>query len=163
MLMKAWALVERAAFWLLFVLAAVMTLVSLAQVMWRYAFDDPLTWSEELARYLFIWVAYLSAWIAWKNRAHIALDAITYLDMPRVNAVFARLVEALVLGFSAVTLVISFGLVSITFDQPSAVLEIPMGLVYAGYSAMALLIIGDILATWASLLRAPPQTAVTGR
>ena len=34
-----------------------MFVVSLLQVICRYIFNNSLTWSEELARYLFVWVS----------------------------------------------------------------------------------------------------------
>ena len=42
-------------------LMAAMCLVLLAQVISRYLFGKPLTWSEELARYMFVWLALLGS------------------------------------------------------------------------------------------------------
>lgn len=150
---RLWGGVELLAKTLLIALVAVMVAVSLAQVFWRYVFNDPLTWSEELARYAFVWIGYLSGWLAWKHRAHIALDAVTYLNRPALTRFTVRLVELLVLAFAAYTFYSNFRLLGLTIDQPSAILEIPMAYVYAGYNVMALLIGGDILMTWFGVLR----------
>ena len=45
----------------------------LAQVVFRYALNDPLTWSEELARYLFIWCAFLGWIIASRRASHLSI------------------------------------------------------------------------------------------
>lgn len=148
MLLKFWIGVEWIAKALLILLVTAMTAACLAQVIWRYVFNDPLTWSEELARYLFVWVGYLAAWLAWTHRAHIALDAVTYLRLPGLERVCLRLVEALVLVYCGWTFYASLGFLQLTATQPSAVLEVPMSYVYAGYSAMCALIIGDILVGW---------------
>ena len=50
-------------------LMAAMCLVLLVQVISRYVFSHPLTWSEELARYMFVWMALLGS--AWCGRGHI--------------------------------------------------------------------------------------------
>jgi len=150
---RAWTFIERLVLTALVVLFSTMVVACTAQVIWRYVFHDPLVWSEELARYLFIWISYISAWVAWKNRSHIALDAVIYLRSPTMTALANRVVEILVLGYCLYTLFASFQIVGITHSQPSAVLELPMSVVYAGYSAMALLIAGDILAGWLSGLR----------
>ena len=150
---RVWAFIERMVLAALVGLFASMVVACTAQVIWRYLFNDPLVWSEELARYLFIWISYLSAWVAWKNRSHIALDAVTYLNSPAMNAWTNRIVEVLVLGYCLYTLLASFHIVGITHSQPSAVLELPMSVVYAAYSAMALLITGDILVGWLSAAR----------
>ena len=151
---RLWGLVEHAAEALLVFLVATMTATCLLQVVLRYVFNDPVTWSEELARYAFVWIGYLSAWLAWKHRAHIAVDAVTYVNSPALQWISARLVEALILAFCTYTFYTNMRLLSISDLQPSAVLEVPMSWVYAGYSAMAALIIGDILVSW--FLRAPP-------
>ena len=160
---RIWGFIERMVLALLVGLFAAMVIACTAQVIWRYLFNDPLVWSEELARYLFIWISYISAWVAWKSRSHIALDAVTYLNSPAMNAWTGRIVEVLVLGYCLYTLLASFQIVGVTHSQPSAVLELPMSVVYAGYSAMALLIAGDILVGWLSGARheAIPQTLAT--
>ena len=155
---RVWAFIERLVLAALVGLFAVMVLACTAQVVWRYLFNDPLVWSEELARYVFIWISYLSAWVAWKSRSHIALDAVTYLKSPAMNAWTNRIVEVLVVGYCLYTLLASFQIVEITHSQPSAVLELPMSVVYSGYSAMALLITGDIVVGWLSGTR---QAAAT--
>lgn len=134
---------------LLIALMATMTLVCLAQVLWRYAFDDPLTWSEELSRYLFVWIGYLGAWLAWRRRQHIALDAAQLLRSPALRQASARLVEGLVLAFCIVTAVGNVSLLGIAAQQPSAVLQMPMAWVYLAHTVMALLIAADIAAAWA--------------
>jgi TRAP-type C4-dicarboxylate transport system permease small subunit len=157
---RIWGFIERMVLAVLVGLFAAMVIACTAQVIWRYLFNDPLVWSEELARYLFIWISYISAWVAWKSRSHIALDAVTYLNSPAMNAWTGRIVEVLVLGYCLYTLLASFQIVGITHSQPSAVLELPMSVVYGGYSAMALLITGDILVGWLSGARpdAAPQS-----
>lgn len=148
MLLQFWTGVEWLARALLCALISAMVIVCLGQVIWRYAFNDPLIWSEELARYLFVWVGYLAAWFAWTKRAHIALDAVTYLGLPGLERACGRLVEAIVLVYCGVTLYACIGFLRLTSNQPSAVLEVPMSLIYGGYAAMCVLIIGDIVIGW---------------
>ena len=47
-----------------------ITLVLFAGVVWRYFFVDPLTWSDEIARTLFVWLAFIGAAIGVKRRLH---------------------------------------------------------------------------------------------
>jgi TRAP-type transport system small permease protein len=160
---RIWGFIERMVLAALVGLFAAMVIACTAQMIWRYLFNDPLVWSEELARYLFIWISYISAWVAWKSRSHIALDAVTYLNSPAMNAWTSRIVEVLVLGYCLYTLLASFQIVGVTHSQPSAVLELPMSVVYAGYSIMALLVTGDILVGWLSGARreVAPQSLAT--
>ncbi len=57
---------------LVFLLVA-MTLTVFSQVIARYIFEAPLSWSEELARFILIWLSMLSAAYAFKKKSHFAL------------------------------------------------------------------------------------------
>ena len=61
---RLWAFIERLVLSALVGLFGAMVVACTAQVIWRYLFNDPLVWSEELARYLFVWISYISAWVA---------------------------------------------------------------------------------------------------
>src|ERR1700730_807297 len=64
------------------VLVVVETLVLFAGVISRYVFDRPLTWSDELASILFLWLAMLGAVIALRREGHMRLTAIVALGGP---------------------------------------------------------------------------------
>nr|WP_275299067.1 TRAP transporter small permease [Halomonas kenyensis] len=53
-----------------------MVLVVLGGVVFRYVLNDPLMWSEELARYLMIWIGLVGAAITLKHGEHIRINAI---------------------------------------------------------------------------------------
>lgn len=44
------------------------------QIVWRYILELPLPWSEEVARYLLVWISLLAVAIAFRNDSHIRLD-----------------------------------------------------------------------------------------
>lgn len=45
-----------------------------AQVVARYALNNPFVWAEEISTYLFIWIVFLGSGLAFQRRSHIALD-----------------------------------------------------------------------------------------
>lgn len=55
--------------WAVIAIISAMCLVLLAQVISRFIFRKPLIWSEELARYMFVWISLLGG--AWCARKHI--------------------------------------------------------------------------------------------
>jgi TRAP-type C4-dicarboxylate transport system permease small subunit len=121
-----------------------MVAATLAQVVARYGFAAPLSWSEELSRFLFVWLSFLSAWLAWQRREHIAVDLLPEAFRPAAT----RLCEALVLGFAILAMVKGMRLMGLAAGQPSAALNLPMVWVYAGFYAGFGLIAGDILMGW---------------
>jgi len=60
--------------YLLFGLGFAMTIVVAIQVLCRYVFNYSLFWSEELARYLLVWLSFLGASVAYRRKAHPGID-----------------------------------------------------------------------------------------
>jgi len=66
----------------------------LGQVVFRYFLGSPLVWSDELARYLFVWCAFLGWIVAARKRSHLGIAVVGERLGPRGAAVL-RLVGAL--------------------------------------------------------------------
>ena len=57
--------------WVIAALFGATIVVVTAQVVWRYAFNNSLVWTEELSRYLFVWMTFQGAALAGKESSHI--------------------------------------------------------------------------------------------
>ncbi len=51
-----------------------MLLMVFINVVLRYAFDTGLTWSEEMSRFVFVWLVFLGAIAALKDKMHLGVD-----------------------------------------------------------------------------------------
>ena len=71
-----------------------ITLVLFAGVIWRYFFVDPLTWSDEIARLLFAWLAFVGAAVGVKRGSHSAVVFFETRMPPRWQRVMALLALA---------------------------------------------------------------------
>ncbi len=60
--------------YLLFGMGFGMALVVALQVLCRYGFNHSLFWSEELARYLLVWLSFLGASVAYRRKVHPGID-----------------------------------------------------------------------------------------
>lgn len=58
-------------------LMAAMLAVMAAQVTSRYVFGQPLAWTEEVLRYLYVWLVFLGASAAYADRGHVAVTLIS--------------------------------------------------------------------------------------
>ena len=115
----------------LITIVVVMTGIVLLQVLYRYVFAQPLHWSEELARYLFVWLSILGATLALQKKGHFGLD-IFYQMLPKKGRRFGQFFIYLLLGI--VIWVIFFQgiiLVQKTVLQESPAMGISMSWVYA--------------------------------
>jgi TRAP-type C4-dicarboxylate transport system permease small subunit len=144
----AWGAIEGLARAVLVAAVVAMVAVTLAQVLSRYVLAAPLTWSEEAARYLLVWISFLAAWLAWRERGHLGLDVMAARlagRWPRAGRLVPEFAVAL---FAAASLAVTPPLLALTAMQPSAVLELPMSWVYAAWPTAAALILGDVLVGW---------------
>jgi TRAP-type C4-dicarboxylate transport system permease small subunit len=104
------------------------------QVISRYLFSSPSSWTEEMARFLLIWIALLGAVYAFRTGMHLGLDILPKKLEGASAQWLKRLTLFLVIAFSGAVLVVGGGsLVQLTWElrQHSAVLGLPMSLVYA--------------------------------
>lgn len=114
------------------------------QVFSRFVLSDPSSFTEELSRYLLIWIGILGASYAYKTKAHLGLDFFVSKMQGRQKR-FTLIAIELVVIFFAVTVMVfgGFTLVNITLElkQTSAALGIQMGLVYSVIPLSGLLFI----------------------
>jgi TRAP-type C4-dicarboxylate transport system permease small subunit len=85
-------------------LIAIMTAIVFAQVVFRYLLSSPLVWSEELARYLFVWVTMIGSAMAVRMGLHYGLD-ILVKPLPRALAAFAGMLGSAIIAAIAITLI----------------------------------------------------------
>mgnify|MGYP003608844836 FL=1 len=76
MLRRFNAVVNRALEGFLIVGFVAMTLVIFLQVIFRYFLLQSLSWSEEVARYLFVWLTFLGASVVARSRSHITVESV---------------------------------------------------------------------------------------
>ncbi|MHB0870459.1 MAG: TRAP transporter small permease [Chloroflexota bacterium] len=112
-------------------LLALMTVIIFLQVLFRYFLMQPLHWTEETARFLFIWVALLGAAVAFKDRTHFAITMFTNgLPAPVRSAVqpVVALGTTFLLG---VMIKEGWYLVELNQIQESPAIGVPMSVPYA--------------------------------
>ncbi len=115
----------------LITLVAVMTVVVFLQVVYRYVLTQPLHWSEELARYLFVWLSILGATLGLQKRGHFGLDFFYRVFPDKGRRFLQFLIYLLMGGVILVILVQGIKLVQVTMLQESPAMGISMGWAYA--------------------------------
>ncbi|CAG0949733.1 Sialic acid TRAP transporter permease protein SiaT [Burkholderiales bacterium] len=110
---------------------AAMFACVVAQVVFRYFLGDPLVWSDELARYLFVWASFLGWIVAARRRSHLRIDTATRRLPPRGEAAF-RLVGAIAgAAFAALLAFYGWRIMQRNLDVETTTLFFSMGVVYA--------------------------------
>ena len=119
--------------WILVIIMAAMTFNVLWQVFSRFLLQNPSSFTEELARYMLIWVGILGAAYVAGQKLHLAIDLLPTKLTGKSKAYLEIFINLTIIVFASTVLV--FGgirLVSITLmlNQISAAMQIPLGYVY---------------------------------
>lgn len=141
--MKFIRLLDKALNVMLASLMVAMVVSVVWQVLSRYLFVVPAAWTEELARFLLIWIGMLGAAFAYRNGSHLGLDLLPEKLQGDSKVLLKRLTHFICLLFAAIVLVIGGGsLVSITWElkQFSAAMGMPIAFVYSVIPVSGLLI-----------------------
>jgi len=118
---------------LLTLMMALLVLNVTWQVITRFILPHPSSFTEELARFLLIWISLLGSAYAFHTHSHLGFDYLTKKLKQSGAIIVARLGYTLVILFALGVLVVGgTNLTYITFllKQASPVLGIPMGFVY---------------------------------
>ncbi|ATI43896.1 hypothetical protein CBW24_17335 (plasmid) [Pacificitalea manganoxidans] len=134
-----------------FLAVAALVVVITAQIVFRTAFTA-LGWTEEVARYLLVWLTFLGAVLALAESRHIAVTVLTDRLSPKNARRVARISQLAACAFFVALAIVAWRYMQLQSFQKSASLRVPMLYIYSVIPAcstiMALL----------SLLR-----AITGR
>lgn len=118
---------------------AVMVVLVFGNVVMRYAFNSGFTISEELSRWLFVWLTFLGAVIALRTNAHLGTDMLVGRLGPTGKRICMGI--ALLLMLYCLWLIFrgSYEQTIINWSSTSAVMEVSMGWFYSAGMVMAVL------------------------
>ncbi len=117
----------------LVVLMVLMTVDVLWGVLTRYVVGSQASWSEELARFLLIWIGILGAAYASGQNMHLSIDLLKPSLSRKGQQRLTWLINILIILFAMTVMIIGgFRLIYITqtLGQLSPALRIPMSLIY---------------------------------
>lgn len=123
-------IIMKVLYYVLGILMFVMVSAITAQVISRYIFGSPFTWTEELGRYTFIWMSILGMAVGVKTLGHIALDLLLKSMSGIVEKVFQYIINILIAGFGVLFTFSGIKMMGIGSGQNSPSLSLPMEFVY---------------------------------
>ena len=129
-----------------------MTIVVFSQVIARYVFEHSLSWSEELARFLLMWLAMLSAAYGFKTKSHFALRLLVQNFPESLQRAAGLAVQFILAVFFAVLLFYSIVFVKGVAGHTAPTLQISMQIPYASIVVgSALMLLEALKSMWREL------------
>ena len=144
-----WKRCNRALDGLMSQLLAVIVVILLSQVLFRYVLGSPLVGSEDAAKLATIWMVFLGAGVAVRDRLHIQIDYFIEKLPPRVQRAIDAVMAATVLAFIGIVLYQCINLYDMQHGMKSVGMNIDVtyfsAALPAGFALMALYMIRQMM------------------
>jgi TRAP-type C4-dicarboxylate transport system permease small subunit len=130
--------------WLMAAMVAILIVPVTLQIISRYtALIPPWIWTEELSRFLFIWMVMIGAMVAVREGTHFVVDVWPDLT-PRSAARLQIVTDIFTLAFAVVFIAWGIQFVRFGWDQTSELAELPMVYIFSAWPVAGI--------TWAIFL-----------
>ncbi|MBF6615753.1 MAG: TRAP transporter small permease [Candidimonas sp.] len=138
------------------VFLAALAVILFVQVFLRYVLHSPLIWSEEVAKYLSIWVVFLGMAVAMRRMSLIAVEVIIQSVPEKARYAMKMLVLVLVGIFMAYLVYIGAVITLEASEQQFASMEVSMAVAYTALPVGAFLTLLNVIVVSIELTKARP-------
>lgn len=122
--------IEKVMRWSVVFLLSAMVLIVFANVVCRYYLQASLAWSEEISRFMLVWLVFIGAFLAYIHDEHLGLDILVTQFPPALRRVVAIGTNMLILYALYAVMEGGYLLMRDNFDWLSPAAEIPQGYIY---------------------------------
>lgn len=117
---------DRCVNWFLALLMAGMVVIVSAQVWYRFVLNNPLSWSEEAGRYLFVWISFMGAAAGVRYQVHLGIDLMEKFLSSRAYRCVVVLINVIIQLFLLMIIFYGFKILGIVRVQESPSMNMPM-------------------------------------
>jgi len=161
--------IEKVVVYIAYLLVALMVINTSTGVFFRYILNNALSWTDELGRYMMIWVGFFGCYLAARDNSHVGVEMFVGLFKPGAQRVFHVVARVVVIVFLFIILSESGKQLGLLGIQTSPALEIPMAIPYSAVSVGVFLMLIENIAhlvrlfTKPSSAPTPAHTAADGK
>ena len=118
---------------LIILLFSIQVLVVFSQVIWRFIFNNPFPWSEELARYLQVWIILLTSTVCIQKSKHLAIDYLTHRLSFKLQRLFKLISMVGITSYILVVIIFGIQFIILVGAQKTPALQVPIGMIYFAF------------------------------
>ncbi len=123
---------DRAVYFVMFLCIAGFVAIAFVQVVSRFVLNHSLYWSEEMCRYMFVWMVFLGSGIGLLHRRHITIDVVPNLIPKAFKKYYNAAIDLIIIAFSVLVIAYGYGFAERGMRQGSPAMQIPLGYIYYG-------------------------------
>ncbi len=135
------------------ILFAVLVAVVFYQVVARYIFNDPPSWTEELARYCQVWIILLTSSICIRKGSHLAVDYFSHRLSVGVKKNINIVMSSLIVLYILIVIIFGWKLMVVGQYQLSPALQIKMSFVYVIFPLSGVLMLLEAVLKTTDLIK----------
>lgn len=118
--------------WFCIAIFSIMVLIVVYQVIMRYIFSNPSSYSETISRYLFVWLVMYGGAYVFGLREHMSITFVLNKMSPRIRIITEMLGEFIIALFALCVLALGGYMQSKTqMFQTDGALPVSMGFIYS--------------------------------
>lgn len=125
---------------LLWILLSIAVVCVVLQIFSRYVLGNSFTWTEQAARYLFIWMVMIGCPVMFHHRIFIAFDLILMVLPEKVQYVINLIIKVCTMAFSCYYFYWSLQLVIQTMGRHTSGFEVPFWALYGAQPVFCVLL-----------------------
>lgn len=150
-------LISKSVEWGVSFLAVVMVAVVSLQVTNRYVFNNPLSWTEEVARFIFVWITFLGAFLALKSKAHIGVNSLMTRFSDKTRNVVGKITIFFIIWYLSYLFLFGVKIVLETAQTFTPALNISFSYIYVAIPLSAIFMIFYLIV---QLFHSPIKTTI---
>lgn len=151
--------VEKVITYLCYFLVSLMVINTVTGVFFRFVLNNALSWTDEIGRYMMIWVGFFGCYLAARDNSHAGVQMFVDLFKPNVRHVFHVVARLVVITFLILILTKSGEQLSLLSIQKSSALEIPMAIPYSAVTFGIFMMLIENVAHLVRLFKTPSSPA----
>jgi tripartite ATP-independent transporter DctM subunit len=130
--------------WIVALALVALNVLVFTQVVSRYIFNSPISWTEEMARILFVWICFMGTFLALKTKSHIAVETLLH----RFFNAEARSYVTAIANFLILYYCIYLAFMGVVMMQKTAQDFTPVLLIPFSYLYAAIALSGTLMAVY---------------
>ena len=144
--------------WGVILLVAAITVIVALGVFFRFVLNNSLPWTEEVAKFVMVWLAFIGAPVVLKEGGHIAIDFIPARLPTRLGHALLMVIQIVVMVVLAVLVFQGWALAWNALPQVAATVEVSLFYIFLAVpigSALMLTVAFELMLRQAAAIRSP--------
>lgn len=125
-----------------------IAVLTVYQVFARYVLNSPLVWSEEIIKYLMIWIVLLGTAIALRKGLLISVEIVLHIVPKIIQKIMQAIITILNMVFLVLLVQYGFKILETIQGQTTGALELPVSWTYAAIPVASILALINCIAVF---------------